>query len=58
MNPNQQYSCKINAETWRLLKQIAAHTGEKHYAVLTRLLAKEWQQLQAAATPKKGTTEC
>jgi hypothetical protein len=58
MNPHQQHHTKMDAATWRLLKQIAAHTGEKHYEVLTRLLAKEWQQLQAAATPKKGTTEC
>jgi hypothetical protein len=43
----------MDAATWRLLKQIAAHTGEKHYAVLARLLAQEWSRL--TPSPQKGT---
>lgn len=37
---------KMPQETHRLLKLIAAHTGEKQYAVLARLLAAEWQRVQ------------
>lgn len=59
MNPNQQHSCKMNPATWRLLKQIAAHTGEKHYAVLARLLAQEWQRLQTSTNPSpQGVETC
>jgi hypothetical protein len=53
MNPHQQHHTKMDAATWRLLKQIAAHTGEKHYAVLARLLAQEWSRL--TPSPQKGT---
>lgn len=53
MNPNQQHQTKLNPASWRLLKQIAASTGEKHYAVLARLLAQEWQRLGAATATRK-----
>lgn len=55
MNPNQQHQTKLNAATWSLLRQIAAHTGEKHYAVLARLLAQEWQRLTTAPASRKDT---
>lgn len=55
MNPNQQHNSKMNPATWRLLKQIAAHTGEKHYAVLARLLAQEWQRLSMTPATRKET---
>lgn len=55
MNPHQQHNSKMDAATWRLLKQIAAHTGEKHYAVLARLLAQEWQRLCEPTATRKGT---
>lgn len=50
MNPHQQHNIKVDAETLRLLKLVAAHTGEKQYAVLTRLLHQEWQRLHAGST--------
>lgn len=38
-----------------LVKQIAAHTGEKHYAVLARLLAQEGQRLGVETATRKDT---
>ena len=46
MNPRQQHNLKVDSTTQRFLKLIAAHTGEKQYAVLTRVLAAEWQRVQ------------
>ena len=47
---------KLPQETHRLLKRIAAHTGEKQYAVLHRLLAAEWQRVQREdGATKKGS---
>lgn len=37
---------KTTPNNQRLLRLIAAMTGEKHYEVLTRLLTKEWDRLQ------------
>lgn len=54
MNPNQQHSIKINAQTLRWLKLIAASTGERQYAVLERLVATEWHLLHPSMTNKKG----
>jgi hypothetical protein len=55
MNPHQQHNIKVDAETLRLLKLVAAHTGEKQYAVLTRLLHQEWHRLQGESYNKKGS---
>jgi hypothetical protein len=57
MNPNQQHNLKISTVTLRLLKLIAAHTGERQYAVLARLIAQEWGRVQQrdGATAQKGT---
>jgi hypothetical protein len=45
---------KITPEAKRLLRMIAAHTGETQYATLERLLATEWQRVQHATHDKKG----
>ena len=55
MSPYQAKNCKLDLAAWRLLKQITAHTGEKHYAVLARLLAREWQRLQARTAQRKDS---
>lgn len=57
MNPHQQHNIKVDRDTQRLLKRIAAHTGEKQYAVLARVLAAEWQRVQReeGRTPQKGS---
>jgi excinuclease UvrABC nuclease subunit len=41
-----QCTMKTTPEAQRLLRLIAAHTGEKQYAVLERLLRQELRQLQ------------
>lgn len=56
MNPNQQHNLKLSTAALRLLRLIAAHTGERQYAILARLLAQEWQRVQRAGdtTPQQG----
>jgi hypothetical protein len=58
MNPHQRHNLKADGQTQRLLKLIAAYTGEKQYAVLARLLAAEWQRVQQAGdtTTQKGSS--
>ena len=46
MNPHQRHNLKADDQTQRLLRLIAAYTGERQYAVLTRVLAAEWQRVQ------------
>lgn len=46
---------KITPEAKRLLRMIAAQTGEKQYATLERLLAREWQRVSHAGTDQKGS---
>jgi hypothetical protein len=41
-----QVTIKMTLESRRLLRLIAAQTGEKHYQVLERLLSDEWDCLQ------------
>ena len=55
-NPYQQHNIKTNRQSLRLLKLVAAATGEKQYAVLERLLAAEWTRVQAqdGTTAQKG----
>lgn len=55
MNPNQAHSIKITSQTLRWLKLIAAATGERQYAVLERLVAREWHHVQHATHTKKGS---
>jgi hypothetical protein len=45
---------KTTPENQRLLRLIAAATGEKQYATLTRLLTQEWERLQRLAPPKES----
>ena len=52
MNPHQRHNLKADDQTHRLLRLIAAYTGEKQYAVLLRLLTAEWQRVQR----QDGTT--
>jgi hypothetical protein len=47
-------STKITSEALQLLKQIAAQTGEKQYATLTRVLTREWERLQRGRRPKES----
>jgi hypothetical protein len=44
-----QVTIKMTLEARRLLRLIAAQTGEKHYQVLERLLRGAWQSLQEHA---------
>ena len=39
---------KIPSDIWRLLRMIAASTGEQQLQVLRRLLTREWELLQTA----------
>jgi hypothetical protein len=43
----QQITIKTTRTAQKFLRLIAAHTGEKQYQVLERLLSKEWAKLQA-----------
>lgn len=43
---NSRHNIKIPLPVLRLLRLIAATTGEKQYAVLHRLLTMEWERLQ------------
>ena len=52
-NPNQQ-TTKINPMSLHLLRQIAQRTGEKQYAVLHRLLTREWERLELQRWKQKG----
>jgi len=45
MNDHRR-TLKVPPEVHRVLRLIAAHTGEKQYAVLCRLLAAEWSRVQ------------
>jgi hypothetical protein len=53
---DHRMTLKVPPEVHRLLRQVAASTGEKQYAVLARLLAAEWQRVQRAdgTRPQKG----
>jgi hypothetical protein len=42
---------KISVKAWKMLKLIAAHTEEKQYAVLDRLLETELQRIQENPCP-------
>jgi hypothetical protein len=44
-----QVTIKMTLEARRLLRLIAAQTGEKHYQVLERLLRGDWRSLQEQA---------
>lgn len=46
---------KITPEARRFLRLIAQQTGEKQYAALERLLAREWQRVQQSTYDKKGS---
>jgi hypothetical protein len=46
MDDTTRHTIKIATETLRLLRLVAAQTGEKQYAVLARLLTKEWSRVQ------------
>jgi hypothetical protein len=52
--PNQE-TMKVSREVLTLVRQIAAITGEKHYAVVARLLRREWQRVQSASRSKEST---
>jgi hypothetical protein len=56
MNPHQRHNLKADAQTQRLLRLIAASTGERQYTVLARVLAAEWQRVQRQenTTTQKG----
>jgi len=41
-----RHTIKVDHETQSLLRLIAAHTGDKQYAVLARLVRDEWQRVQ------------
>ena len=45
---------KVQPATLRLLRLIAATTGDKQYAILDRLLTKEWARVQAQAIAKES----
>lgn len=45
-----RHTIKVPPDVHRLLRQIAAATGEKQYAVLHRLLAQEWSRLERQRT--------
>lgn len=51
MNPHQCHNLKADDQTQRLLRLIAAYTGEKQYAVLARVLAAEWMRVQRQDCP-------
>jgi hypothetical protein len=51
---NKRITTKINQQALSRLRKIAAHTGERQYEVLDRLLAAEWNRVklaEAAQTP-------
>lgn len=52
---DHRINLKVPPEVHRLLRMLAAHTGEKQYAVLARLLAAEWRRVQRqdGAAPQK-----
>jgi hypothetical protein len=43
---DHRINLKVPPEVHRLLRLVAASTGEKQYAVLARLLTREWQRVQ------------
>ena len=45
---------KIPSDVWRLLRLIAASTGEQQIQVLRRLLTREWALLQTSDHPKES----
>jgi hypothetical protein len=45
---------KIKPDALRLLRLIAATTGEKQYAILQRLLTMEWTRVQSQAIAKES----
>jgi hypothetical protein len=53
--PNQE-TMKVSREVLTLVRQIAAITGEKHYAVVARLLRKEWQRVNATARTTRSSS--
>lgn len=44
---------KVKPDTLRLLRLIAAATGEKQYAILDRLLTREWARVHAQGLVKE-----
>jgi hypothetical protein len=50
---------KVLEETRRLLRLIAAHTGEQMYQVLQRLCASEWERVRSGEQKgaDRGTDE-
>jgi len=52
-----QVTIKITPEDRRLLRLIAAQTGEKHYQVLGRLLRGAWRSLQEQAKREQARKE-
>jgi hypothetical protein len=45
---------KIKPAALRLLRLIAATTGEKQYAILDRLLTREWERVQQQVIAKES----
>ena len=52
--PQALVSHKITREAQRLLRLLAAQTGEKQYAILERLLTREWARVQAQVIAKES----
>lgn len=43
---DDRMTLKVPPDVRRLLRLIAAHTGEKHYEALRRVLSAEWEKLR------------
>jgi hypothetical protein len=50
----KQITIKTTAKALRMLRLIAAHTGERQYAVLERLLQKELQRVENTRKKEEG----
>lgn len=46
---------KVPVEAWKLLRLIAATTGEQQRAILARLLTREWERVQAQVIAKESS---
>lgn len=46
---------KTTRESWQILRIIAAHTNEKQYEVLARLVRTEWETLQKQEKESHGS---
>lgn len=49
-----QITIKTTPKARRLLRMVAAQTGEKQYQVLERLLSDEWSSLEAGASREQA----